>query len=58
VVPCCLDKEGRIPLGNIQERPLLEILEDPQALAIRNGFLNRKLIDPLCQRCNYVTRFS
>ncbi len=58
VVPCCLDKEGRIPLGNIQERPLLEILEDPKALAIRNGFLNRKLIDPLCQRCNYVTRFS
>jgi MoaA/NifB/PqqE/SkfB family radical SAM enzyme len=58
VVPCCLDKEGRIPLGNILERPLLEILDDPKALAIRNGFLNRKLVDPLCQRCNYVTRFS
>jgi len=58
VVPCCLDKEGKIPLGNIQETPLLEILESPRAREILNGFLSRKLIDPLCQRCNYVTRFS
>jgi MoaA/NifB/PqqE/SkfB family radical SAM enzyme len=58
VVPCCLDKEGRIPLGNILERPILEILESRKAKEILHGFLNRKLVDPLCQRCNYVTRFS
>jgi len=58
VVPCCLDKEGRIPLGNIHEKPILEILEAPRAREILEGFLNRRLVDPLCQRCNYVTRFK
>jgi MoaA/NifB/PqqE/SkfB family radical SAM enzyme len=58
VVPCCLDKEGRIPLGRIQDQPLLEILESPRAKQILEGFLKRKLVDPLCQRCGYVTRFQ
>jgi radical SAM protein with 4Fe4S-binding SPASM domain len=58
VVPCCLDKEGRIPLGRIPDQSLSEILESPKAQTILQGFLNRKLIDPLCQRCNYVTRFQ
>ncbi len=58
VVPCCLDKEGRIPLGRIPEQSLPEILESSRAQTILQGFLNRKLIDPLCQRCNYVTRFQ
>ena len=57
VVPCCLDKEGVIPLGNIREQPLESILESDKARAILKGFLERKLIDPLCQRCDYVTRF-
>jgi radical SAM protein with 4Fe4S-binding SPASM domain len=58
VVPCCLDKEGRIPLGNIDESPLIEILETPKAREMLEGFLARKLTDPLCRRCQYVTRFS
>ncbi len=58
VVPCCLDKEGRIPLGKIGEKPLLEILETPKAREMLEGFLARKLTDPLCRRCQYVTRFS
>ena len=57
VVPCCLDKEGAIPLGNIREEPLESILESDKARAILKGFLERKLVDPLCQRCDYVTRF-
>ena len=58
VVPCCLDKEGRIPLGKIQDSPIHEILDSPKSKAILQGFLDRKLIDPLCQRCGYVTRFQ
>jgi radical SAM protein with 4Fe4S-binding SPASM domain len=57
VVPCCLDKEGRIPLGNIEQQSILEILESERAVRILDGFLNRKLTESLCQRCNYVTRF-
>jgi len=53
-----LDKEGRIPLGKIGEKPLLEILDSPKAREMLEGFLARKLTDPLCRRCQYVTRFS
>lgn len=58
VVPCCLDKEGKIPLGDANTQPILEILDSDQAKAILKGFKERKLINPLCQRCDYVTRFG
>jgi len=58
VVPCCLDKEGKIPLGKIPEQPINEILMSPRAQAIVAGFKARKLIEPLCQRCQYIERFN
>ncbi len=58
VVPCCLDKEGAIPLGNVQDLPLLEILEGARAQALLRGFQNRKLVENLCQRCQYIERFQ
>ena len=57
VVPCCLDKEGKIPLGNLTENSLTEILESPRARAMKLGFQAGKLVEPLCQRCQYITRF-
>lgn len=57
VVPCCLDKEGAIPLGDIRKEPLMSILESPRALAILKGFRERKLVENLCQRCQYIERF-
>lgn len=58
VVPCCLDKEGAIPLGKLGERPLLEILDSPRAQEMLAGFRNRKLVESLCQRCQYIERFT
>lgn len=58
VVPCCLDKEGKIPLGHVQEKSILEILDSGRAVEIFQAFRANKLVDPLCQRCNYITRFS
>ena len=58
VVPCCLDKEGLIALGNAREAPISEILNSPRAQAILNGFQQRKLVEKLCQRCQYIERFS
>lgn len=57
VVPCCLDKEGNIPLGNLTEVPLKEILSSVRAKKIVQGFQNRKLQEELCKRCQYIERF-
>lgn len=57
VVPCCLDADGVIALGNIFERSLSEILESPRAKELKRSFETRKITEPLCQRCGFaVTR--
>ncbi|WP_413291622.1 radical SAM/SPASM domain-containing protein [Bdellovibrio sp. HCB337] len=58
VVPCCLDKEGKIPLGNVKEALIESILGNERSQTILNGFKNNKLTETLCQRCNYITRFN
>lgn len=58
VVPCCLDGEGAIALGNILEAPLAVILASPRARAMREGFARRELAEPLCMTCGYRTRFD
>ncbi len=58
VVPCCLDHEGDIPLGNLLERGLEDILADKRAVAIREGFSRRRAVEELCRRCGYARRFS
>ena len=58
VVPCCLDAYGQIPLGNIHQQTLKEILESPKALEIYNSFSKRQALDPLCIKCEYKSRFD
>jgi radical SAM protein with 4Fe4S-binding SPASM domain len=58
VVPCCLDTDGIINLGNIFEQDLNTILNDKRCKEIRTGFLNRKLVEPLCKRCQFIKRFD
>ena len=58
VVPCCLDAEGDIALGNIFENDIRAILATPRAQAIRDGFLNKKAVEKLCRRCAYARRFK
>jgi radical SAM protein with 4Fe4S-binding SPASM domain len=58
VVPCCLDKEGNIPLGNIDEQDILQILKSEKAVRIIEGFRQKKLVESLCQRCQYIERFQ
>jgi radical SAM protein with 4Fe4S-binding SPASM domain len=58
VVPCCLDAEGVINLGNIQEKSLQEIIDSQRAQNIYNGFANRVLKEPLCQKCGFIEKFS
>ena len=58
VVPCCLDSDGSIPLGNIHEQSLEDIISTPRAKAIYEGFSCRKATEELCRRCGYASRFK
>jgi radical SAM protein with 4Fe4S-binding SPASM domain len=58
VVPCCLDKEGKIPLGNVKDASIESILGSERSLKILKGFKDNKLVENLCQRCQYITRFA
>jgi len=58
VVPCCLDSEGVINLGNIFEQDITQILSSPRAKAMSEGFKCRKATENLCRRCGYATRFN
>jgi len=51
VVPCCLDREGDLALGNLHEQSLEEILSSPRARRIYDGFTARRCTEELCRRC-------
>ena len=57
VVPCCLDSEGSITLGNIFGQNADEILGSERARAIVDGFKHREASEDLCRRCGYAQRF-
>lgn len=58
VVPCCLDGEGIINLGNIHQVDFSEIVESDRANNIFNGFSKRKVVEELCRKCGYKKRFN
>jgi len=57
VVPCCLDNNGEINLGNIFEKDLEDIINSEKAQKIYNGFSNRTAQEELCKRCSFVRKF-
>ena len=57
VVPCCLDHEGDLALGNLFRQELDEILASGRAKAIYNGFTNKEAAEELCRKCGYARRF-
>ena len=57
VVPCCLDHEGDLALGNLFTQPLEEILSSPRARAIYESFSGRQAREELCRKCGYARRF-
>ena len=58
VVPCCLDGEGIINLGNIKEQKFLEIINGTRTEKIRLGFCNHHITEELCRKCGYRKRFN
>lgn len=55
VVPCCLDSEGIISLGNIYKQDLHDIINSDLFKELKSGFLNHKKIHPLCLKCNFYS---
>ena len=58
VVPCCLDSEGTVALGNLFRQTPEEILSSPRAAAMYEGFSRRAPTEALCSRCGYAERFG
>ena len=57
VVPCCLDSDGVIALGNVFRQELSEILDSQRARDMVRGFRNRKVTEDLCRRCGFARKF-
>ena len=53
VVPCCLDNNACIPLGNVFTMPFHKIITTPLYQQMLNGFKENKKLHPLCQNCNF-----
>ena len=59
VVPCCLDHEGDIALGNLFEQELGEILASERAQNMTSGFECGVAAEELCRRCGFAkSRFG
>ncbi|MFC5530202.1 radical SAM/SPASM domain-containing protein [Cohnella yongneupensis] len=58
VIPCCLDGEGVINLGNVHDKPFSEIIEGERATRLYDGFSRREVVEELCRKCDYRRRFG
>lgn len=53
IIPCCLDSQGCIPLGNIYQENLADILSKKRFLNMKEGFQKHHKIEELCKHCGY-----
>ncbi|WP_342514389.1 radical SAM/SPASM domain-containing protein [Sporosarcina sp. FSL K6-1522] len=58
VVPCCLDGEGVINLGNVKEQSFSDIVDGERANNIVDGFSRREAVEELCRKCGYRQKFG
>lgn len=58
VVPCCLDSNGKISLGNIYKDTFESIINSKRCLDLKKSFQDRKPCEKLCLNCTYKNRFK
>ena len=56
VIPCCLDAEGIINLGNIFKDNLEKIVNSKRYKDLQKSLQDRKPIEPLCKSCTFKER--
>ena len=57
-MPCCLDNNGDISLGNILEESIEEILNKSKSMTIKKNFENRVITCNLCKTCGFLKRLE
>ena len=58
VIPCCLDSQGVINLGDLHNSSLHNILSSTRAQNMIIGFKNQEAREELCKKCSYKDRFK
>ena len=58
VVPCCLDCDGVIELGDLHVESLKTILSNSRTVNMLEGFKKGKAVEELCRKCSYKERFN
>jgi len=54
IIPCCLDANGIIKLGNIFDNNLDDIINGERYQNMLNGFKNNYKCEELCRKCNFL----
>lgn len=54
VVPCCLDADASIRLGNLFEQDFGEIINSERARRILEGFRRCEAVEEVCRRCGFA----
>lgn len=58
VVPCCLDSDGVINLGNIFTDKIEDIIKSERACNLVKSFETRKITEELCLKCGFASRLK
>ena len=58
VIPCCLDNDAMMKLGNVKEQSLKEIVHAKRATDMREGFNLGHCSEEMCLKCSYKDRFN
>ncbi|MGC3978756.1 MAG: SPASM domain-containing protein [Paludibacteraceae bacterium] len=53
VVPCCIDAEANLRIGNIFTDNITDIIRSEKAVKIKNGFANRRAVEDFCKKCGF-----
>jgi len=56
IVPCCLDSNGVINLGNIYKDDLVDVINSKRYQDMKKGFQNRICTEELCKKCSFKDR--
>lgn len=57
VIPCCLDQDGEVDLGNIFSTPFSQIIQSTRFLTIKEGFQKHQITKELCRHCSFRLKF-
>lgn len=53
VVPCCIDADAHLLLGNIFKEKFDDILQSEKAQRIRKGFEQHRAVEDWCRKCGF-----